>query len=268
MRLSHARSIFDQIWPRALAIFLLIAAWWAVAESGLFSSAILPPPNDVWSAFVSNLTRQGRPGHESILAAAYASILRLMIGIAVAIVLGTLIGLAMAASKVVQRSIGGLMTGLQALPSISWLPLAILWFGLSQQAVMFVVIIGAIPAMSLATSAAVRLVPPLYIRAGRTLGASGWTLYRKVVLPAAVPGYIGGLQQAWALAWRALMAGELIATGAKGLGQLLEVSQQQFRTDMVLAVMLMIIIIGMFVDGALSVVDRRVRSSRGLLMEG
>lgn len=264
--MSNARSIFSQIWPRVLAIALLLAAWWAVAASGLFSSAILPPPQEVWSAFVDNLFRQGRPGHESILAAAYASILRLMVGIAVAIVIGTLVGLSMAASEVVQRSIGGIMTGLQALPSISWLPLAILWFGLSQQAVMFVVIIGAIPAMALATSAAVRLVPPLYIRAGRTLGARGWTLYRKVMLPAAVPGYIGGLQQAWALAWRALMAGELIATGAKGLGQLLEVSQQQFRTEMVLAVMLMIIIIGMIVDGFLGVIDRRVRISRGLLV--
>lgn len=88
-----------------------------------------------------------------------------------------------------------------------------------------------------------------------------------MVFPAAVPAYLGGIQQAWALAWRALMAGELIATGAKGLGQLLEVSQQQFRTAMVLAVMLMIIIIGMFVDGMLAVFDRRVRAKRGLLIQ-
>lgn len=264
--MSRARSIFSQIWPRVAAIVILIAVWAGVAASGFFDSTVLPSPLAVWNSFVDNLFRMGRPGHESILAAAYASLIRLAIGIAIAVVVGTAIGALMAASQTVQRSIGGLMTGLQALPSISWLPLAILWFGLTQQAVMFVVIIGSVPAVAIATASSVRLVPPLLVRAGRTLGARGWRLYRTVVLPAAIPGYLGGLQQAWALAWRALMAGELIATGAKGLGQLLEVSQQQFKTATVLAVMLMIIIIGMVVDAFLGGIDRRVRRRRGLLV--
>jgi NitT/TauT family transport system permease protein len=239
--------------------------WWAVSATGLFDRTILPAPPEVGQAFADDLFRAGRPGHESILAATYASLLRLAVGMAVAVVIGTLTGLAMAASQSIQRSIGSLMTGLQALPSISWLPLAILWFGLTERAILFVVIIGSVPAVALATASSVRLVPPLLMRAGRTLGAKGPTLYRRVVLPAAIPGYLGGLQQAWALGWRALMAGELIATGAKGLGHLLDANRQQFRTDAVLAVMLMIILIGMVVDGVLGVIDRRVRTRRGLV---
>lgn len=263
----RVRSIFSQVWPRVAAFAGLVAIWWAVSASGFFDPTILPAPPDVWNAFTENLFRHGRPGHESILAAAYASLIRLVLGMSVAVVVGTVLGLLMAASTTIQRSIGSLMTGLQALPSISWLPLAILWFGLTQQAVLFVVIIGSVPAVALATASSVRLVPPLLTRAARTMGARGWKMYRSVVLPAAIPGYIGGLQQAWALAWRALMAGELIATGAKGLGQLLEVSQQQFRTAMVLAVMLMIILIGMLVDGVLGGIDRRVRGRRGLIAQ-
>ena len=157
------------------------------------------------------------------------------------------------------------MSGLQALPSISWLPLAIIWFGLTERAILFVVIIASIPAVAIAAASAIRLVPPLLVRAGRTLGARRGTLYRRVVLPAAVPAYVAGLQSAWALGWRALMAGELISTGGKGLGHLLDANRQIFSTENIFAVMLMIIIVGMAVEAVFGIVDRRVRSRRGLL---
>jgi NitT/TauT family transport system permease protein len=194
------------------------------------------------------------------------SVIRLGFGMVVAVVVGTVIGLAMGSSQLVQRSVGSLMTGLQALPSISWLPLAVLWFGLTERAVMFVVVIAGIPAVAIAAANAVRLVPPLFIRAGRTLGARGWTLYRQVILPGAVPGYVGGLQQAWALAWRALMAGELIVTaGAQGLGHFQEVARNQFQADLVIATMVVIIVVGMAVELGFSAADRRVRAKRGLV---
>jgi NitT/TauT family transport system permease protein len=164
----------------------------------------------------------------------------------------------------VQRSIGSLMAGLQALPSISWLPMAILWFGLTERAILFVVIIASIPAVAIASASSIRLVPPLMLRAGRTLGARGWTLYRRVILPAAVPGYVAGLQSAWALGWRALMAGELISTGGKGLGHLLEANRQRFSAEDIFAVMIMIVIVGMFVEAVFGILDRRIRSKRGL----
>ncbi len=182
-----------------------------------------------------------------------------------AVVVGTLLGLAMASSSIVQRSIGTLMTGLQALPSIAWLPLAVIWLGLTERAILFVVVIGAVPAIAIATAASVRVVPPILVRAGRTLGARGWRLYRDIVLPAAIPGYWSGLQQGWAIAWRALMAGELIQTGARGLGHLLGRAQSAFDTSLILGAMAIIVIIGVAVDYLFAVVDRRIRRRRGLL---
>ena len=258
------RSAAGQIVPRVAAIGVLLLLWWATVAAGLMSEEELPLPGDVLRAFVDSFATPDPP-RESILQATQASLVRLVVGMSIGIVVGTAIGLAMASSELIQRSIGSLMAGLQALPSISWLPLAIVWFGLSERAILFVVIIATIPAMAIASASSIRLVPPLVVRAGRTLGARGWVLQRRVVLPAAVPAYVAGLQSAWALAWRALMAGELIATGGKGLGHLLDANRQLFIVSRVIAVMLMIIIVGMAVEALFGVLDRHVRGKRGLL---
>jgi NitT/TauT family transport system permease protein len=243
----------------------LLLGWWAVTQTGFYDRTILPGPGEVGRALVDNWN-ETRGSTEGLGTALMKSVIRLGFGMVVAVVFGTVIGLAMGSSQLIQRSVGSLMTGLQALPSISWLPLAVLWFGLTERAVMFVVIIAGIPAVAIAAANAVRLVPPLLVRAGRTLGARGWTLYRQVVLPAAVPGYVAGLQQAWALAWRALMAGELIVTaGAQGLGHFQEVARNQFQADLVIATMVVIVIVGMVVELGFSAADRRVRSKRGLV---
>jgi NitT/TauT family transport system permease protein len=262
--LSSARSAFSQVWPRVAAIGGIVLVWWGVSATGVFDQTVLPSPAEVGESLVDNFV-EDRGITEGIGVAMQKSLIRLAFGMSAAVVIGTLTGVAMAASTTVQRSIGSLMTGLQALPSISWLPLAILWFGLSERAIVFVVIIGAFPAVALAAANSIRLVPPLLVRAGRTLGARRWRLYRSVVLPAAVPGYVAGLQQAWALAWRALMAGELIATGAQGLGHLQDTARQQFDTPTVMAVMVVIILIGMAVDFGFGAVDRRIRTRRGLV---
>jgi NitT/TauT family transport system permease protein len=205
-------------------------------------------------------------GPDGLIAVASRSVFRLIVGLTVAIVIGTPTGLAMAAWKLVQRSVGSLMVGLQALPSIAWLPLAILWFGLNERAVLFVVVIGAVPAVAIATAASVRLVPPNLVRAARTLGARGSVLYGNVILPAAVPGYIAGLQQAWAIAWRALLAAELVVQGARGLGHLISQSGAELDTPLVLAAMIVIMLVGIGVDFLFTLVDRRVRRRRGLLV--
>lgn len=234
--------------------------WWAVTASGLIPPDKLPSPADVWNAFTSNLT-----GPDGLLAAARGSLIRLAFALGVAVVVGTLIGFAMAASVLVQRSIGTLMTALQSLPSIAWLPLAIVWFGPTERAVMFVVFIGGVPAVAIATAVSIRQVPPLFTRAARTMGARGWTLQRTVVLPACVPGYWSGLQQAWAVAWRALLAAEIIRIGAaRGLGHLLEASAENI--SLMIALMGVIVVIGLAIDTFFSVVDRRIRRKRGLLV--
>jgi NitT/TauT family transport system permease protein len=241
---------------------------WAIAAA-VVDSPTLPSPASVWTALTSNLT-----GDNGLFAAAIGSVWRLALALVFSIAVGTLIGVAMTGSRFVQRSVGTVMTGLQALPPIAWFPLAILWFSFTERAVIFVVVIGAIPAVAIATAAAVRQVSPQLVRAGRTMGARGWTLYRTVVMPAAVPGYWIGLQQAWAVAWRALLAAELLRVGvAKGLGHILD---QSLRTSggsttvldpaLVIAAMVVIVIIGLAVDWGFAIVDRRIRRRRGMLL--
>jgi NitT/TauT family transport system permease protein len=255
----RARRVFDQIWPRVALVAAILLAWWAVYEAGVFERDVLPSPADVWNALTSNLT-----GDDGLLAAARGSVIRLAFSLGVALVVGTGIGVAMAASRIVQRSVGTLMAGLQALPPIAWLPLAILWLGFTERAVMFVVVIGAVPAIAVVSAATIRQVPPSLVRAGRTMGAKGWRLYRTVVLPAAVPGYWVGLQQAWAVAWRSLLAAELIRTGAaRGLGHLLEDAFGD--PSLILATMVVIVVIGLAVDWMFAVIDRRIRRRRGLV---
>jgi len=259
--LSRARSVLREVWPRLAAIAILVAIWQLVYQSGFFDKVVLPSPLQVWRALGHDL------GNGVIWRNTEASIVRLLIGFTVSVAAGTVFGLLEGASRFFERSFGSLVVGLQSLPSIAWLPLAVLWFGLSEQAVLFVVIIGSFPAVALATMNSVRQVPPLLQRAGRTMGASGWRLYRHVVLPAAIPGYVGGMQQGWAFAWRSLMAGELIIASANGLGGLLTRSQQNLETPTVIAVMAVIVIIGMFVDLAVfGTLDNRIRSRRGLLV--
>ena len=240
----------------------MVAVWWAIAASGYFSPVLLPTPPEVWRSLLDHLW-----GPNGLVAAAQRSLVRLAFGMGVAVVIGTLIGLAMAAWRPVQRSVGTLMIGLQALPSIAWLPLAILWFRFTEVAILFVVVIAAIPAIAVATAASVRQVPPILVRAGRTMGARGWVLYRGVVLPAAVPGYWAGLQQGWAVAWRALIFGELIATGARGLGHLLD-RAAGFNTPLLLATMIAIMVVGIGVELLFTLVDRRIRARRGLTVGG
>jgi NitT/TauT family transport system permease protein len=249
------------IWPRVAIVALIVLVWWAVYETGYWERVLLPSPASVWDALTSHLT-----GPNGLFAVAYRSVLRLFVGLALAMMIGTPTGLAMARWQLVQRSVGSLIVGLQALPSIVWLPLAALWIGFNEKAVMFVVVIGAVPAVAIGTAAAVRMVPPSLVRAGRTLGARGWALYGRVVLPAAVPGYIAGLQQAWAIAWRALMAAELIVAGARGLGHLIARAGAQYDTPLVMATMIVIMLVGIGVDALFAWVDRRVRRRRGLFV--
>jgi len=237
--LSRARSTLREVWPRLAILAVLIGVWQLVSLTGFYSHVVLPTPGSVWHSLRSNIAN-GTVPH-----AVEKSLVRLALGFGFAIAVGTVIGLVMGASSLIQRSLGGLMVGLQSLPSIAWLPLAILWFGLTRGAILFVVIIGALPSVAL---------------------ARGWRLWREVIFPAAIPGYLGGLQQGWAFAWRGLMAGELIAGAAQvGLGHSLVTAQEQFNSAEVIALMVVIVLIGMIVDLVIfGTLDRRVRVKRGL----
>jgi NitT/TauT family transport system permease protein len=234
--------------------------WWLLSGFGIVPGRDLPTPATVGHKLVHRIATGKFPDE------AFHSLIRLAFGIAVAAVLGTLIGLGMAASNFFQRSVGALVAGLQAMPPIAWLPLAALWFGFNERAVVFVTILGAFPAIAMATAASVRQVSPVLVRAGRTLGAGGWDLYRHVVLPAAVPGYVQGLRQGWVFAWRSLLAAEIIIQGGIGLGHALSKAGGHFDAASVTALMIVVFVIGILIDAAFAALDRRVRARRGLLV--
>lgn len=258
--MSPGRRTTRRVWASVTAAAVVLGLWWLLSASGLVSASDLPSPASVWSALVA----RWRDG--TIPVGIQTSLLRLAVGVVVAAVLGTLIGVGMAARRWVQDGIGPMVAALQAVPPIAWLPLAILWLGFTERAVVFVVILGALPAIAMATAASIRQVPPMLIRAGRTLGAEGWDLYGGVVVSTALPGYVQGLRQGWVFAWRSLMAGELIVAGGKGLGHALNRAGAALDAPTVLALMVAIAVIGILIDWGFAVIDRRVRDRRGLLV--
>jgi len=160
-----------------------------------------------------------------------------------------------------------MITGLQTMPSIAWFPLAILLFQLSEQAITFVVVLGAAPSIANGIIGGVDHIPPGLLRAGRVMGARGWSRLRYVVLPAALPSFVGGLKQGWAFAWRSLLAGELLATalGKDSVGVLLENNRQFSDYEGLIAVMIVILVIGIIVDGLFGALDKQIRRRYGLI---
>lgn len=200
----------------------------------------------------------------TILRALARSAVRLTVGYGLSFALGLMLGAALARWRALRETLGTLVLGLQALPSVCWLPLALAWFGLDERAILTVVVLGTLLSITIATEAAVRNVPPLYIRAARTMGASGLRLYTRVVLPAALPGIVSGARLGWAFAWRSLMAGELLYVSG-GLGQMLHAGRQTHDMAQVIAVMVVIVTVGLLSEHALfGRIERGVRLRWGL----
>jgi NitT/TauT family transport system permease protein len=186
-----------------------------------------------------------------------ASMRRILIGYLISLVVGILSGLALGRVKLLRETLGSLVLGLQTLPSICWLPLALLWFGLSEAAIIFVVVMGALLSITIATESGVRNVPPLLVSAGRNMGARGGRMLVEVVIPAALPSIVTGMKQGWSFAWRSLMAGELLYVSV-GLGHLLTLGRELNDMSQVMAVMMVIIGIGLLVD---RIIFARIESS-------
>lgn len=248
------------IWPKALAIVLVLAVWQLVYWSGWRPEYVFPSP-------ATTLAQLGEMIQtERFWSAMGTTILRAITGFALALVIGTIIGILVARITPLRLAVGSLITGLQTMPSIAWFPLAILLFGLDEQAILFVVILGAAPSIANGVITGIDNVPPAFTRLGKVLGAGPVALYRDVVLPAALPTYVSGLTQGWAFAWRSLMAGELLVIIAErpSLGAQLEFARQFSQSATLLATMLVILILGMVVDGLFSSLARSLRRRRGL----
>jgi len=219
----------------------LIALWQLVYELEIWSRLLLPSPEQVWTQ-LRFYTDNGQ-----FQDAIQTSMRRLFIGYSISLVIGLLIGMACGANKYVDETVGSLVLGLQSLPSITWLPLALLWFGLTETAIIFVVLMGSIFAVAISARAGVRSIPPLYRRAAQTMGANRVQMVRYTLIPAMVPSMAQGLKLGWSFAWRSLMAGELLFVSG-GLGQMLDLGRNLNRMSLVIAVMLVIVVIGLAID--------------------
>lgn len=246
-------------WVQRIVFYLvLLAAWEGIARSGIWPAYVLPGPLDVFQSLSSGL-RKGL-----FIPAALVSLQRIALGYAVSMVIGVPLGMLIARNKLAETTLGSLVLGLQALPSICWLPLAVLWFGLSETSIIFIVIMGALFSIAIGVETGIKNTPPLYVKAARTLGARGPAVYTQVVLPAALPAIIGGLKQGWSFAWRSLMAGELLFF-TLSLGNLLQAGRDLNDVARVMAVMLVIIMIGIAIDRLIfAPLERRVRERWGL----
>jgi NitT/TauT family transport system permease protein len=239
-----------------LATSLLI--WELLSRLGPWPRWLFPGPGAV-AASLATLAADGRLG-----AAVARSLVRLAEGYGLSIAIGVPLGMAMGRSVLARAAIRPVVLGLQALPSICWLPLAILWFGLSEAAIVFVVVMGSLLAVAIATEDAALSVDPMVLRAAGTLGIHGLRFHLGVLLPAALPGILTGLKLGWSFAWRALMAGELLFV-AGGLGQLLQAGRELLDAAHVMAVMVAIVAVGTAVDRVLfRTVELRVRRRWGL----
>jgi NitT/TauT family transport system permease protein len=247
-------------WPKLLAIAIVLVVWQLITLSGWRPTYVFPPPLDVLRELGSMM------GTERFWSALGTTMTRALMGFTLALVIGTTIGILVARIQPLRLAIGSLITGLQTMPSIAWFPFAILLFGINEQAILFVVVLGAAPSIANGVLAGIDQVPPAFTRLGKVLGAGKISLYRDIVLPAALPNYVSGLNQGWAFAWRSLMAGELLVIIAEkpSLGAQLEFARQFSQAPLLLATMLAILILGMVVDGLFASLSRRMRIKRGL----
>ena len=220
----------------------LFGLWALLAELKIWPPYLFPTPWGVGESLYA-----GFQDHSFPIAIA-VSMRRVLIGYAISVVLGMILGLGVASSKFLEETMGGLLVSLQSLPSICWWPLALLWFGLSQNAILFVVVMGSFLSVTLAMEDGRKQMPKIYGMAGRNLGASGLQLFWYVLLPASLPFIVSGLKQGWAFAWRSLITAEMLYLSL-GLGQVLMMGRDLNDMSAVIAVMILIIAIGYVVDG-------------------
>lgn len=259
------RTTLSKVLPPIILLLVLLAVWQLYVLIADPRPDIAPSPLQVAGA-LGDAWASGR-----LQEAVVTSLERGVIGFLIAIVVGTALGMLLAESKPLRRAAGPLISGLMVLPSVAWVPAAIIWFGLSDATVYFVILMGAIPSIVNGLLSGIAQVPPQLRRVGKVLGASRWQLATVVILPAALPGYVAGLKQGWAFSWRSLMAAEIITMGGSigfGLGTMLNQARELADLASVLGTILLILGIGILIELALfAPLERRMLRHRGLLLE-
>lgn len=252
------KSLFFKILRQAVFYALLFGLWQLLFSLRLWPRYLFPSPSEVGQTLAAGFA------DKTFLIGILVSMKRLLIGYFISVFFGTMVGLVIGKIKVLDETVGGFVMGLQTLPSICWLPLAILWFGLSESAITFVVVMGSLLSVVIATDGGVKNIPPIYLRAGQNLGARGVPMFMNVVLPAALPSIVMGLKQGWSFAWRSLMAGEILFVSL-GLGHLLNMGRELNDMSQVIAVMIVIVAIGILMEMVVfGTVEKKVRTIWGL----
>jgi NitT/TauT family transport system permease protein len=262
-RRPAAIGVWSAVWPKLAAAALVLAAWQVVVLFGWRPDYVLPGPAPVLQRLAEDL---GRP---DFYIGVGVTMRRALAGYLIAAAVGTVCGILVARIRLLRKAIGSAILGLQSMPSIAWFPLAILLFQLSEGAILFVVVLGAAPAIAGGLLSGVDHVQPLLSRVGRVMGARGLTLYRLVILPAALPSFVGGLKQGWAFSWRSLMAGEIIGivSHQPSLGQQIQFARDFADAQQLLALMIVIFVIGVVIDSLFGALDRAIRRRWGLVGE-
>ncbi len=238
------------------SLFLLL--WQVFAELKIYPSYLLPSPRDVWNTLLFGFSEA-----DYSLAILF-SMKRAILGYALAVFCGVGTGIVIARFQVLDSTIGASLTALQSIPSIAWVPLALLWFGISEAAVLFIVVLEAFIPSALGVRTAIKTIPRELIRAAQTLGSHGLDLYIRVVFPAIVPQLMSSLRLSWAFAWRALIAGELFVSGL-GIGQNLELARSLSDMAQVLAIIILIAILGYITDNLFfRSIEKQVNKAWGL----
>src|SRR5215472_11925167 len=259
-----ARKAWSATWPKLLAVAIVLGAWELFYLSnfhGDSTSGLVKGPG----AGLANLWDQSR--HAQLWQAIGTTVQTAVVGFALAMLIGSVIGAVVSRIPPLRAATGSIISGLQTMPSIAWFPFAIILFGTSVRAILFVMVLGAAPSIANGLITGVDYTPPLLLRAGRTMGLRGVALYRHLILPASLPAYLAGPKQGWAFAWRSLMAGELlvIIIGHVSLGVLLSTAQDNQDLSGAISVMIVILVFGIVVDMIFSKIDLTVRRRRGLL---
>ncbi|CAN5470299.1 ABC transporter permease [soil metagenome] len=259
---TFADKAWAATWPKLLAVGIAIGVWQLVVWSGWKPEYLLPGPGPTFSRLWEAMSDPDGRLWEALV----TTIRRGIFGFAIALVIGSLLGMAVSQWRVLRAGVGSMITGLQTMPSVAWFPLALLLFGLTESAITFVIILGATPSIANGIIGGIDEVPPSLLRAGHMLGARGIDRYRYVVLPAALPSYVTGLKQGWAFSWRSLLAGELLVTvpGVVSLGGDMSNARNNGQPELLLALMIVILVIGMVVDSIFSALAQHVRTRRGL----
>jgi NitT/TauT family transport system permease protein len=255
-----ARKAWAAAWPKLLAVALVLGIWELVTLSG-WKHYVLQGPGPVFADLWDQMQ------HAQLWSTIGVTLRAAALGYAAALVIGSVVGMLVARIPPLRAAVGSIITGLQSMPSVAWAPFGIILFGENTSAIMFVVILGAAPSIANGLITGVDYTPPLLLRAGKTMGLRGFALYRYLILPASLPAYVAGLKQAWAFAWRSLMAAELFVSiiGSISIGQLLETDQSNLDFTGASSIIIVILVIGIVVDTVFSKIDLAIRRRRGLL---